>query len=184
MIYGEGIRLRAPEREDLPRFVAWLNDPEVRENLAMFLPISMAQEENWFEEMIKRPGEEQPLVIDIQEKDDWLPIGNMGIFGINQISRSGELGIMIGNKAYWNKGYGTRSIQLMLKHCFETLNLNRVQLIVYETNPRGIRCYEKVGFVHEGRMRQGYYKNGKYIDILMMGVLASEWPGLSKSRSE
>ena len=49
MIYGDGIRLRAPEKDDLPRFVAWLNDPEVRENLAMYLPISMSQEEQWFE---------------------------------------------------------------------------------------------------------------------------------------
>ena len=184
MIYGDGIRLRAPEKDDLPRFVAWLNDPEVRENLVMYLPISMAQEEKWFEEILKRPGEEQPLVIEIQEKDDWVPVGNMGMFNHNKIAHSAELGIMIGNKAYWNKGYGTRSIRLMLKHCFETLNLNRVHLIVYETNPRGIRCYEKVGFVHEGKMREAHYKNGTYIDVLMMSVLAIEWTGSSKSRSE
>ena len=175
MIYGEGIRLRAPEREDLPRFVAWLNDPEVRENLAMYLPISMAQEENWFEDILKRPPETHPLVIEVQEKDDWVPIGNMGVFDHNKISRSAELGIMIGNKAYWNKGFGTRAIQLMLKHCFETLNLNRVSLIVYQTNPRAIRCYEKVGFIHEGKMREAHYQKGKYIDVLMMSVLANDW---------
>jgi RimJ/RimL family protein N-acetyltransferase len=184
MIYGDGIRLRASEREDLPRFVSWLNDPEVRENLAMYLPISMAQEENWFEEMLKRPPETQPLVIEVREKDDWVPIGNMGVFNHNNISHSGELGIMIGNKAYWNKGYGTRSIQLMLKHCFETLNFNRVSLIVYQTNPRAIRCYEKVGFVHEGKMREAQYLNGKYIDVLIMSVLASDWTNLSNTRSD
>ncbi|MEN8240950.1 MAG: GNAT family protein [Chloroflexota bacterium] len=184
MIYGDGIRLRAPEKEDLPRFVAWLNDPEVRENLSMYLPLSMAQEEQWFEKMLKQPPETQPLVIEVQEKDDWIPIGNMGVFDHQKISHSGELGIMIGNKAYWNKGFGTRSIQLMLRHCFETLNLNRVSLIVFQTNPRAIRCYEKVGFVHEGKMREAHYKNGKYIDVLMMSVLASEWSNSSSSRSE
>ena len=127
MIYGDGIRLRASERDDLPRFTAWLNDPEVRENLSMILPFSMAQEENWFEEMLNRPPETHPLVIDVQEKDNWVSIGNLSIFNINNIAHSAELGIMIGNKAYWNKGFGTRAIQLMLQHCFSTINLNRVE---------------------------------------------------------
>jgi RimJ/RimL family protein N-acetyltransferase len=175
MIYGDRIRLRAPEREDLPRFVTWLNDPEVRDGLSLILPLSMAQEETWFEDMLKRSPETQPLVIEVQETDDWIPIGNMGIFALDKIARSAELGIVLGNKAYWNKGFGTKAIRLMLKHCFETLNLNRVFLRVYETNPRAIRCYEKVGFVHEGRLRQAIFKDGEYQDILMMSVLRNEW---------
>jgi RimJ/RimL family protein N-acetyltransferase len=152
-----------------------LNDVEVRENLAMYLPMSQAREDLWFEEMLKRPADLQPLVIEVQEKDDWVPIGNQSLFNHDQVAHSAELGIMIGNKAYWNKGYGTRAIQLMLKHSFETLNLHRVHLIVYETNKRAIRCYEKVGFVHEGRMRQAHYRKGGYVDTLMMSVLANEW---------
>jgi RimJ/RimL family protein N-acetyltransferase len=175
MICGDGIRLRAPEREDLPRFVSWLNDPEVREGISLFLPISMAREEQWFDDMLKRPPETQPLTIEVQETDDWVAIGNMGLFDLDKIARSAELGIMIGNKAYWNKGFGTRAINLLLKHCFDTMNLNRVFLRVFETNPRAVRCYEKVGFVHEGRLRQAIFKDGEYRDMLMMGALRDEW---------
>jgi len=64
---------------------------------------------------------------------------------------------------------------LMLQHGFETLNLNRIMLRVYEDNPRAIRCYEKAGFVHEGRMRQARYAEGEYRDILLMAVLKYEW---------
>ena len=99
MIFGERIRMRAPERDDLPTFVSWLNDPEVRAGLATYLPISMAQEEQWFESVLKRPMESQPLVIEVKELDTWIPIGNIGVFDINSVGHSAELGIVIGNKA-------------------------------------------------------------------------------------
>jgi RimJ/RimL family protein N-acetyltransferase len=79
----------------------------------------------------------------------------------------------------WNQGYGTDAMRLLLRHGFETLNLNRIMLDVYDTNPRAVRSYEKAGFIHEGRKRQGMYKNGRYIDILQMSVLREEWQGYS-----
>jgi RimJ/RimL family protein N-acetyltransferase len=66
-------------------------------------------------------------------------------------------------------------MRLMLNYGFNTLNLNRVYLRVYESNPRGIRCYEKAGFRHEGRLRQAIFQDGRYIDLLMMSVIRSEW---------
>jgi RimJ/RimL family protein N-acetyltransferase len=156
-------------------FVSWFNDPEVRAGLQMYLPMSLAQEEIWFENMLKRPLETQPMVIEVKELDNWVTIGNMGIIEHDTHARSGEFGITIGNKAYWNKGFGTEATQLMLKHCFGTLNLNRVYLRVYENNPGAVRCYEKAGFVHEGRQREAVFTGGKYLDVLMMSVLKKEW---------
>lgn len=109
-----------------------------------------------------------------QERDD-LPIGNTGIMDHDTISRSAELGIQIGEKAYWNKGYGTEAVELMLKHSFLTLNLNRVFLQVFENNPSAIRSYEKAGFVHEGRLREAVFRSGDYLDVFVMSVLKSEW---------
>jgi hypothetical protein len=81
------------------------------------------------------------------------------------------VGIFIGEKTLWNKGYGTEAMRLLLRHGFETLNLNRICLRVFETNPRAVRSYEKAGFMLEGRERQGMYKDGQYIDVLMMSIL-------------
>lgn len=175
MIYGKSIRLRATEREDIPRFVVWLNDPEVRAGLDMFLPLSEAVEENWFDEMLKRPATEHPLVIEIQDGDTWQAIGNCGIFAIDWRIRSGEVGIFIGKKSCWNQGYGTETMRVLLKHGFETLNLNRISLRVYENNQRAIRSYRKAGFVQEGLLRQAQYKNGEYLDVLVLSVLHREW---------
>jgi RimJ/RimL family protein N-acetyltransferase len=172
---GKRLRLRAPERSDIPRFVAWLNDTEVTAGLMLSLPMSLADEEEWFENMLKRPAAEHPLVIEIQQGQDWIPIGNCGFNEIDWRCRSAEVGIFIGDKQFWNQGYGTEAMRLLLRYGFNTLNLNRICLQVYHNNLRAVRAYEKAGFVHEGRKRQGMFKNGNYIDILLMSVLRSEW---------
>jgi Acetyltransferases, including N-acetylases of ribosomal proteins len=175
MLYGTRIRLRGDERNDLPKFVEWLNDPEVRRYLSMSLPISQATEENWYEGMLKRPPEEQPLGIEIKENEGWELIGNCGFFDINWRRRSAEVGLFIGEKSCWNKGYGTEVMRLLLRHGFETLNLNRIFLHVDTDNLGGIRAYEKAGFIHEARLRQTDFREGKYCDDLIMSVLRSEW---------
>ncbi len=125
--------------------------------------------------MMKRPMDEHPVVIEIRQGDSWLPIGNCGFINIDWRSRSGEVGIFIGEKQLWNQGYGTDAMHLLLQHGFNTLNLNRVALDVYATNIRAVRSYEKAGFVHEGRKRQAIFRDGKYIDLLQMSVLRQEW---------
>lgn len=175
MIYGEHVRLRATERDDVKKFYEWVNDPEVTRGLAMFLPLSTTDEMNWFDSLAKRDQKEKPLVIEIKDGNGWRMIGNCGVFDIDPVNRTGELGIMLGDKDEWNKGYGTEVMSLLARHCFDTLNLNRVSLRVYAENARARRAYEKAGFVEEGRLREAVYKHGKYDDVIMMSVLRSEW---------
>ena len=175
MIYGERIRLRPIEREDLATFVAWLNDPEVRHGLALYLPVSSAEEDRWFEDTLKEARDQRPLAIELEREGGWKLIGSCGYDKIDWRNRGSEVGIMIGDKTCWNQGYGTQVMRLLLLHGFNTLNLERVFLRVFEDNPRAIRAYEKAGFIHEGRMRQAEFRDGRYLDVLLMSVLRSEW---------
>jgi diamine N-acetyltransferase len=175
MLYGKNIRLRAIEREDLPHFVAWLNDPEVIRGLQIAWPLSMAQEENWFSHLLERPGAETPLGIEIEQAETWVLIGNVGLHNIDSIDRSAEIGIFIGEKTYWNQGYGTEAMRVMVRHGFNDLNLHRIFLRVYATNTRAIHSYEKAGFQHEGKMRDGVFRDGSYLDVVFMSVLQNEW---------
>lgn len=175
MILSERLCLRAAEREDLPRFVAWLNDREVGQFLSMNQPMSLAAEERWYESMMSGPKAEQVLVIQIKDGDGWRAIGNTSFMNIDWTNRSAEVGIFIGEKSCWNKGYGREVMRLMLKHGFETLNLHRIYLRVFEHNLRGIKAYEHAGFQHEGRMRQAQYQDGRYYDVLLMSVLRDEY---------
>jgi RimJ/RimL family protein N-acetyltransferase len=91
--------------------------------------------------------------------------------------RSTRFGIVLGDKSTWDKGHGTTVTRLMVDYAFATLNMNRVWLHVYEYNPRGVHVYEKVGFRVEGRLRQETYRNGRYWDVIVMGLLREEWAG-------
>ncbi|HZW03353.1 MAG TPA: GNAT family protein [Anaerolineaceae bacterium] len=175
MIVGDHIRLRAIERSDIPRFVEWLNDVEVTRHLLLYTPLSMDMEEAWFSGMERRAPEERPLGIEIETAAGWQLIGNVGFQKLDWRVRETEIGIFIGEKSLWSKGYGRRAMAMMIRHGFDTLNLNRIWLRVNETNPRGIRAYESLGFVHEGRQRQASVQDGRYIDVLLMSVLRSEW---------
>jgi RimJ/RimL family protein N-acetyltransferase len=125
--------------------------------------------------MLKREPAEQPMAVDIRAGEGWRIIGNVAFFDLQWIHRCAEIGILIGDKTQWNKGYGTETMRLMLKYGFETLNLNRIYLRVYRDNLGGIKAYERAGFVHEGVQRQAIFSEGHYTDVLMMSVLRDEY---------
>src|SRR5512135_3615159 len=100
MIIGKRVRLRGIEREDIPRFVEWLNDPEVTHGLSFMVPLSNVQEQGWFENMRSHPMEEHPLGIEIQTPDGWTLIGDITLMNILWKDRLAEVGIVIGDKRY------------------------------------------------------------------------------------
>ena len=178
MILGQRIRLRPVEKDDLPRFVKWFAELELRACLAMPMPLSQAQEERWFERNLSA-GDMQTWALDAQPADKavgpWAHIGSCGFHALDWRNRSGEVGLLIGARDYWGHGYGTDAMQTLVAWGFYTLNLNRVSLRVFEDNRRAIRCFEKVGFQVEGRLRQANFYNGAYRDELIMGVLREDW---------
>jgi RimJ/RimL family protein N-acetyltransferase len=178
MIFGDRVRFRAIEKKDLPFYVKWLNDPEVRQGLSMNRPISLAEEEEWFAGILKSSPQERPLAIEIlpeEDAQDWIFVGNCSLIHLNWENRSAEIGIHIGEKQYWDRGFGTEAMQLMCRHAFDDLNLHRLWLQVFETNQRAIRAYEKAGFILEGKFREAKYLNGRYVDVLIMSILKPEW---------
>lgn len=174
MIVGERVRLRPIERDDLPRFVEWFGDPEVRHHLAVYLPFSLAQEERWFENLLERLERRQDVALAI-ETAEGVHIGSIGLHAINWKDRNAELGIAIGEKAHWGQGYGTDAIRTMLGLAFRELNLHRVVLRVDADNARAIRCYEKAGFQREGTSREAVFREGKYVDQHIMSILQLEF---------
>jgi RimJ/RimL family protein N-acetyltransferase len=181
MISGNRVRLRPIEREDLPRYVRWFADPEFRSLIAAYKPFSPDQEERWFEQN-STAGDLQAWSIEAQigrdpsdSSERWVHIGSCGFHQINWRNRSGEVGIIIGEKNCWGRGFGTEALRALLEWGFGTLNLNRIYLRVFADNLRAIRSYEKLGFELEGRMRQDDFRDGAYRDTLLMGLLREEW---------
>ncbi len=173
MIIGKKVILRALEKEDLTNCWKWINDPEIIEGVLIVFPMSKYEEEKWYEKSI---GDERNkyFAIEVDKKH----IGNIGLHEIDWINRKAALGIMIGEKDYLNKEYGTDAIKTILKFAFGNLNLNKIHLTVFEYNKGAVRCYEKCGFKKEGAMREDIFRDGRYYNTLFMSILRSEFNGM------
>jgi RimJ/RimL family protein N-acetyltransferase len=155
---------------DAERFTEWLNDLEILFNLRLYNSVINLEKERMFLEKLSR--EHNYSIIDL-EKNELL--GNCGFFDLDNVNRTAEAGIFIGNKDYWNRGYGTEALALLLDYGFKALNLHNVLIRVYGFNQRARRCYEKVGFREFGTRRQALQRNMEKHDIIHMDVLANEF---------
>jgi RimJ/RimL family protein N-acetyltransferase len=114
-------------------------------------------------------------------------IGAINLHRVHAEDRKAALGIIIGAKECWGRGYGGDAIDTLLRFAFHEMNLNRVWLTVTAGHERGIACYRRCGFREEARQRQGFYKHGRYWDFLVMGILRREFDELhggSKGESD
>lgn len=173
MIQGKRARLRALELADLPDYHRWLNDPEVIRYLKLYAPLSMPDEEDWYKAMREDPSQ----MVFAVETETGQHIGNLGLMHLNWKDRSAELGIVIGDKSQWGKGYAQDAVQSLLAFVFEQMNLNRIHLRVYADHAAAITVYRKCGFVEEGRLREDVYAEGRYHDMLVMSILKREFEG-------
>ena len=171
---GDKVQLAAVQREYLPKYVEWLNDWEVSQFLmpGMPFPLNLDDETEWYE---SRRKDKDHVVFAILTLDENRLIGNCGLNRIDLKNRCALFGIFIGDKEYLGKGYGTDATRTMLRFAFEQMGLNRIELEVYDFNPRAARSYEKAGFRREGTRRQALYRNGKFHDIYLMSVLREDW---------
>jgi len=174
MIEGTLVNLRAMEMADLERNARWINDREVTRFLSLRYEMSLAAEEAWMRERVTQPVSWQNPSFAIETKDG-RHIGNVNLFNVAAEDRKAELGIMIGEKDCWSKGYGSDAVRTLVRFAFDEMNLNRVQLHTYAYNERAIAAYRKAGFVEEGRMRAFHYTEGAYHDAILMSVLREEF---------
>lgn len=171
MIKSKRVTLRPIERDDLPRYVTWLNDPEVSHHLRLYLPLNLDDETDWYEQQRKDNTTQNFAIVNEQNE----PIGSIGLIHINHREQNAELGIVIGDKTQWGKGYCREAVQLLLDFAFAELNLHRIYLYVDVSHAHAIRCYLKCGFVDEGHLRDAVYHRGHFEDQLIMSVLRSEY---------
>ena len=176
MLDGKLVRLRAWEPADAERAFTWINDREVTRYLTVRYPGSLTEEQRWVEQ---RPTNAFATGVRLAiETKAGVHIGGIDLGRVSAEDRNASLGIMIGDKEYWSNGYGTDAIVTLLRFAFEEMNLHRVSLHVFEFNERAIVCYRKSGFRDEGRLRHNYYGEGRYWDVIVMGVLREEFEAL------
>ncbi len=165
--------------ENLEKLNNWFNDDELAyydddkpKNKA---PETLEETRGVLERILKNPDDAKIIHYAIYKRVDGTFIGYGQIAYIDLFNRRCRLGITIGDKKEWGKGYAKEALSAVIHHCFEELNLNRIGAEVYEYNSRSIKLFEGLGFRREGVIRQSVFKKGEFRDEYVYGLLKEEW---------
>jgi RimJ/RimL family protein N-acetyltransferase len=170
---GKQVRLRPFEERDLEHIMEWINDHEVTRTLLVGrYPMTRPMEKEWLETRLRASETEVGFAI---ETLAGLYLGGISFFRILAVERHAELGLVIGRKSEWGKGYAREAMKLMVDYGFEQLNFNMIYLSVLAGHERAHRIYVGLGFREEGRLRQRIYRDGQYHDLISLSLLRSEW---------
>mgnify|MGYP003564865090 CR=1 FL=1 len=159
-ISGAAVLLRHPSQEDIEQVEQWDKDPDV----SLFRETGDSSDEKG-----------KSISFGIYLKGDSTLIGSIAISSIDSRNGHAELGMAIGDKQQWGKGYGSDAVRVVLGYCFRELGLNKVYLDVWEENERAVRCYLKCGFKKDGVLREHVKKDGEHHNKLMLSILRGEW---------
>jgi len=172
---SEKVLLRVVEKRDIPLCLKWFNDTEIIQYLQFYLPLTELAEEKWLERVSLSEKDVVFVIEAVDSEGKSKPIGTCGLHDISTKDRNATFGIAIGEKEYWNNGYGTRATRLLMRYGFEELNLHRIGSAAYSFNERSIKMQEKIGFIIEGRHREAIFKKGRYWDVINLGLLRKEF---------
>jgi ribosomal-protein-alanine N-acetyltransferase len=169
-IQGERIYLREVRPSDVnENYYRWMNDPEVTQYLeSRFYPNSM---ERLGDYVTSKLGDRDNVFLAIILKDDDQHIGNIKLGPIDWIHRFADVGIIIGDKSNWGKGYATEAIRLVVNYAFKKLNLHKVTAGCYANNSGAVKAFEKADFQLEGHRKKHFFCNDQYVDWILLGIV-------------
>jgi RimJ/RimL family protein N-acetyltransferase len=166
------VTLRPLAESDVDSIMTWVNDPEIVGNLAAFSGQAFTRDDElaW----IRRTLGSTDRVFSITAAEDGRYLGQIGIHQIHARSKVGRLGCVIASRGEMGKGYGSSAIRAALAVGFGELGLHKLWLMVFRHNERGRRLYTRLGFVEEGVLREEYFHEGGWHDMVRMSMLAHE----------
>jgi RimJ/RimL family protein N-acetyltransferase len=154
--------------EDFGPLFCWINDVAAARLDFAYRPVDVVAHQQWWDSLGK---DQTRVVFAIRKPTDPAIIGYVQINGINSVHRSAEIGIRIGEEKHRGQGYGQEALRLAVEFCWNHLNLNRVQLVVFKHNIRAISAYKAVGFRKEGVLRKAPFIGGGRVDLCVMAAL-------------
>lgn len=183
---GELVRLTNEEPDATAKTeVRWKRDSEYLRLVDMgpSMMESESQLKKWFEEQIEKGFNAKRYSFAARTLDEDKLIGFFGLW-VDLIHSEAWVGIGIGDRDFWGKGYGTDMMKLCLQYAFTELNVYRVSLGLHSYNARALKSYEKAGFRFEGTTRKDTMREGKRTDGIWMGILRDEWDALQVGDKE
>lgn len=176
ILEGERIYLRSVCLNDVNEtYCGWMNDPGVNQYLeSRFYPHTVKSLKKYVK---SKQSDRNNVFLAIILKDGNRHIGNIKLGPIDDIHRFADIGIIIGEKDCWGKGYATEAIQLMVKYAFGKLNLHKVTAGCYAPNKGSLKAFKKAKFLQEGVRKSHCFYKGKFVDDVLLGLVCTKGSG-------
>lgn len=174
---GSLVRLAASSASDYDLMAKWSENTEYS-RMGNFGPSRLESGEFW-RRVDQHSKDAYNFRIRTLSDDTLIGFIHLQVNWPNQVA---EVGIAIGDPAYWSHGYGSDAMRVTVNYAFRELGLYKIMLGVFSYNTRAIRSYEKAGFVHEARARAIIFRDGQHYDMLHMGILRPEWEARLKAQ--
>jgi UDP-4-amino-4,6-dideoxy-N-acetyl-beta-L-altrosamine N-acetyltransferase len=164
------VRLRQIIPDDGARVLAWRNSPEVSAYMYSDHQIGQAEHDRWFSAALTAPDRRYWII-----EMDGAPVGLANLARIDLANRRCEWAYYLGEASTRGRGLGSRIEYIVLRHVFETLGLNKLWCEVLLDNEGVWKLHESFGFVREALYRQHVFKDGRFQDVVGLGMLSSDW---------
>jgi len=172
---GTKVVLTPACREDVPAYLRWITDPELNIFLLDYGKVcTLEQEYVWYDDVVAKAASHRMVHMDIRLTGDQKLIGDCTLFDINDREGTAEVGILVGEKEYHSKGYGSEALYLLCRYGFDKLNLHSILLRHLSINTRGDKAYRKIGFREFGCFRESVVRDRVRCDMVYMDLLEPE----------
>lgn len=174
ILEGNAVTLRSITLEDAgSEYLSWLNDGEVTSGLeTVAVPYTLNMLRDYITNIVADGNAFMFMVI---EKKSGRPIGTAKVHNINKKNGTCNLGLMIGDKNSWGRGYGQDAYNTAIEFAFMQLGIRKIWEMAHANNAASLSMCKRAGFVEEGRLKEQVFSEGKYIDKVLLGLFAENW---------
>lgn len=158
-----------------PRYLSWMQDGELLRYMEARFQVHTSESLRSYIETVNQSSCE--LLLGIFLNDSKEHIGNIKLGPISAQHRQAALGLLIGHREHWGRGYASEAIRGVTNHAFQSLGLNKLYAGCYASNEGSRKAFVKAGFHEEGRFRGHWLLDGKPEDGLQLGFHKSDWTG-------
>lgn len=171
MIKGKRVILRPVEERDLELLVCWRNAPENRQYFFSPFLINPGGQKKWYESLLADNNRVMFMVDTLEGKT----VGTVALHNIDWRNQECEGGQVIIDPTERRQSYAEEAVKILLNYAFQELNLHRVYLLVFPHNEPTRSLAKRMGFTQEGVLRQAVFREGKFHNKIMLGLLREEW---------
>lgn len=172
IVHGKRVNFCKITKNDLATLQKWRNSSEIWSYSTQYVLLNMINQQQWYEQIMQKNSDRVMFMVTTKAGK---PIGVCGLIHINLKDKIASVAIIIGEKKYQSKGFGTEILQMLLDYGFNQIRIHKIESEVFAYNQASAKLFKKMNFKEEVILRDSLWRNGKWWNILILSILQNEY---------